>query len=285
MGRPAGWMHKLTGRGAMRSPGAPSLRREVERQFWEQIVTGITSEKAAEAVGVSQPVGTRWFRHRGGMPLFMSDPISGRYLSFAEREEIALLRAQDVGVRDTVHDAFARVRVPASSTGQSSRVVAAVRTMMPASTRRACAWLLGWEERKLGEASHSDRQRFVEALYRIEPSIAATCGLAQRFLGLVRHHDLEGFDRWPGWLSRMGEAELRRSMSRKGCSPDNAACEGFFGRLKTELFYPRNWRSTTIEQFIEVLDSYIRWYNAERIKISLGARSPIEYRQSLGLVA
>ena len=53
MGRPAGWMQKLTGRGAMRSPGAPSLRREVERQFWEQIATGRTSERAAEVVGVS----------------------------------------------------------------------------------------------------------------------------------------------------------------------------------------------------------------------------------------
>src|SRR3546814_15986919 len=85
--------------GAMRSPDAPSLRREVERQFWKQMATGITSEKAAEAVGVSQPVGTRWFRHRGGMPLFMSNPISGRYLSFAKREGIALLRAQDDGDR------------------------------------------------------------------------------------------------------------------------------------------------------------------------------------------
>ena len=100
MGRPAGWMQNLTSRGAMRSPGAPSHRREIERRFWQQIATGITSEKAAEAVGVSQPVGTRWFRHRGGMPLFMSNPISGRYLSFAEREEIALLRAQSVGVRE-----------------------------------------------------------------------------------------------------------------------------------------------------------------------------------------
>ena len=100
MGRPAGWMQKLTGRGAMRSPGAPSLRREVERQFWEQIATGMTSERAAEVVGVSQAVGSRWFRHRGGMPLFMSKPVSGRYLSFAEREEIGLLRAQDVGVRE-----------------------------------------------------------------------------------------------------------------------------------------------------------------------------------------
>lgn len=84
----------------MRSPGAPSLRREVERKFWEQVATGITSEKAAEAVGVSSAVGSRWFRHRGGMPLFMSKSVSGRYLSFAEREEIGLLRAQDVGVRE-----------------------------------------------------------------------------------------------------------------------------------------------------------------------------------------
>ena len=58
MGRPTGWMQKLTGRGAMRSPGAPSHRREIEQQFWAQIATGITSEKAAQAVGVSQAVGS-----------------------------------------------------------------------------------------------------------------------------------------------------------------------------------------------------------------------------------
>ena len=74
-------------------------------------------------------------------------------------------------------------------------------------------------------------------------------------------------------------------MSRKGCSPDNAACEGFFGRLKTELFYPRDWRAATIEQFIEVVDAYIHWYNEKRIKISLGSLSPLEYRASLGLTA
>jgi hypothetical protein len=77
-----------------------SHRREIERLFWEQIATGITSERAAEAVGVSQAVGARWFRYCGGMPLFMSNPISGRYLSFAEPEEIGLLSLQGVGVRE-----------------------------------------------------------------------------------------------------------------------------------------------------------------------------------------
>lgn len=101
----------------------------------------------------------------------------------------------------------------------------------------------------------------------------------------VVHSDRGGHYRWPGWLSRMSDANLTRSMSRKACSPDNAACEGFFGRLKTELFYPRDWKGTTVEQFIEVVDSYIRWYNEKRIKISLGSLSPIEYRVSLGLAA
>ena len=81
----------------------------------------------------------------------------------------------------------------------------------------------------------------------------------------------------------MSEANLTRSMSRKACSPDNAAYEGFFGRLKTELFYPRDWQATTIKELIETVDTYIRWYNEKRIKITLGSLSPIEYRASLGL--
>ena len=102
---------------------------------------------------------------------------------------------------------------------------------------------------------------------------------------LVVHSDRGAHYRWPGWLSRIAQAKLIRSMSRKGCSPDNAACEGFFGRLKIELFYARDWQGFTIEQFIKMVDSYIHWYNEKRIKISLGSRSPIQYRASLGLAA
>jgi putative transposase len=74
-------------------------------------------------------------------------------------------------------------------------------------------------------------------------------------------------------------------MSRKACSPDNAACEGFFGRMKNELFYSRDWLSTTIEEFIAALDAYIRWYNEARVKISLGSCSPVEHRRKLGIAA
>jgi IS30 family transposase len=100
MGRPAGWMTELTGRAAMKSPGKPSLRRDVERLFWREIAKGMSSEEAALVVGASQAAGSRWFRERGGMPTFMLAPLCGRYLCFEEREEIALLRVQGAGVRE-----------------------------------------------------------------------------------------------------------------------------------------------------------------------------------------
>ena len=71
----------------------------MEREFWREVATGLTSEEAALAVGASQAAGSRWFRERGGMPSINLAPLSGRYLSFAEREEISILKAQDAGVR------------------------------------------------------------------------------------------------------------------------------------------------------------------------------------------
>lgn len=99
------------------------------------------------------------------------------------------------------------------------------------------------------------------------------------------HSDRGAHYRWPGWISRMNEAGLTRSMSKKGCSPDNSACEGFFGRLKNEMFYNRSWSNISIEEFIKILDQYIHWYSEKRRKLSLGGLSPIEYRKSLGLIA
>ena len=87
------------GRGPIRSPGRPTAgRREHRQAFWKAISRGLSSWDAALAAGVSQPVGTRWFRENGGMPPTNLVPLSGRYLSFAEREEVALLNAQKVGV-------------------------------------------------------------------------------------------------------------------------------------------------------------------------------------------
>lgn len=101
----------------------------------------------------------------------------------------------------------------------------------------------------------------------------------------IVHSDRGAHYRWPGWLKLMEDRGLTRSMSKKGCSPDNSACEGLFGRIKNEMFYNRNWSGVNVEKFIEILDGYLYWYNETRIKISLGALSPLEYRMSLDLAA
>ena len=98
----------------------------------------------------------------------------------------------------------------------------------------------------------------------------------------IVHSDRGGHYRWPGWIERMEKAGLIRSMSKKGCSPDNSACEGFFGRLKNEMFYNRSWADVSVESFIDEVNRYLIWYCNQRIKLSLGSLSPIEYRRKLG---
>ena len=93
-----------SGRAPLRSPGRPPVAGRNElRRFWAAIASGLSSEDAAASANVPQAVGARWFRKAGGMPPAMfgpsAKPHSGRYLSFAEREEIALLRAQGCTVQ------------------------------------------------------------------------------------------------------------------------------------------------------------------------------------------
>jgi hypothetical protein len=81
--------------------GGPRVARREHRQgFWAAIACGLSSEDASVEAGVSIPVGVRWFREGGGMPPTNQAPLSGRYLSFVEREEIAMLRARGCGVRE-----------------------------------------------------------------------------------------------------------------------------------------------------------------------------------------
>ena len=75
-------------------------RREHGVRFWEAIARGASSEKAAIEAGVLPSIGVRWFRKGGGMPPLTLAPVSGRYLSFAEREEIAVGLAGGCGVRE-----------------------------------------------------------------------------------------------------------------------------------------------------------------------------------------
>lgn len=113
-------------------------------------------------------------------------------------------------------------------------------------------------------------------------SACATLGEGQR---PVTHSDRGCHYRWPGWVAICEKNRLVRSMSKKGCSPDNSAMEGFFGRLKNEFFYHRDWSGVTIPEFCRMLDAYLRYYNEARPKERLGWMSPMQYRRSLGLAA
>ena len=112
-------------RGQMGSRGRPSVARREDRQrFWRAIAAGWSSERAAALAGVSPAVGSRWFRDGGGMQPISLAPLSGRYLSFGEREEIAILRAQRVGVREIAR----RLNRSASTISRELRRNASTRT-------------------------------------------------------------------------------------------------------------------------------------------------------------
>ncbi|HIT52095.1 MAG TPA: transposase [Candidatus Aveggerthella excrementigallinarum] len=84
--------------------------------------------------------------------------------------------------------------------------------------------------------------------------------------GFTLHSDRGWHHRTPDWARACRELGVTRSMSRKGHSPDNAACEGFFGRLKVEFFHGRDWAGVTAEEFIAELSAYVRWYREGRLK-------------------
>jgi IS30 family transposase len=112
-------------RAPMRSPGRPGVARREDRQrFWEAIAEGVASDRAGVLVGVSGVVGVRWFREGGGMRSVSRVPLSGRYLSFSEREEIALLKASGCGVREIAR----RVRRAPSTISRELRRNAATRS-------------------------------------------------------------------------------------------------------------------------------------------------------------
>ena len=118
-----------SGRAPLRSPGRPPVAGRNElRRFWAAIASGLSSEDAAASANVPQAVGARWFRKAGGMPPAMfgpsAKPHSGRYLSFAEREEIALLRAQGC----TVQEVARRIGRAASTISRELRRNAATRS-------------------------------------------------------------------------------------------------------------------------------------------------------------
>ena len=82
--------------------------------------------------------------------------------------------------------------------------------------------------------------------------------------------------RWPGWLDLMDRYGLTRSTGAKGCSPDNAAAEGFLGRMRTESVHPGHWEERSRDEVLVPIDDCIRRHDHERVKRSLGWMSPVQ---------
>jgi IS30 family transposase len=183
-------------RGPMRSPGRPpGWRREHRQRFWEAIARGVSSEEAAAVAGVASAVGTRWFREGGGMPTISPAPLSGRYLSFAEREEIAILRAQCCGVREIAR----RIGRNPSTVSRELRLNAATRGG-------------GVEYRAINAQWHADRRARRPKVSKLAANDALRDYVQDRLAGTIATPDGEAVPGPPvRWIGRRhGRRQDRR---------------------------------------------------------------------------
>ena len=163
----------------------PAGRREHRVRFWEAIARGASSENAAVEAGVLPSIGVRWFRKGGGMPPLTLAPVSGRYLSFAEREEIAVLLAGGCGVREIARQLG---RAPSTISRELQRN-AAVRTGRP-------------EYRASTAQTHADRRarRPKPAKLAVNPQLRRY--VQDRLAGAVQRPDGSVAGPQVGWRGR-----------------------------------------------------------------------------------
>lgn len=109
--------------------------------------------------------------------------------------------------------------------------------------------------------------------------------------GFLLHSDRGWHYRTPDWVADCERLGVTRSLSRKGRSPDNAAMEGFFGRMKVEMFHGRDWSGRTAEDLAAEIGRYVEWYNSGRLKAFRDGDGRVRYetidgrRRRLGLAA
>jgi IS30 family transposase len=163
----------------------PAGRREHRVRFWEAIARGASSERAAVEAGVLPSIGVRWFRKCGGMPPLDLAPVAGRYLSFTEREEIAVLLARGCGVREIARQLG---RAPSTISRELQRN-AALRTGRP-------------EYRASTAQTHADRRarRPKPAKLAVNPELRAY--VQDRLSGVVRRPDGSVVGPQVGWRGR-----------------------------------------------------------------------------------
>jgi IS30 family transposase len=188
-------------------------RREHRQRFWKAIARGLSSEDAAVVGGVSPAVGARWFRQGGGMPSTSPAPLSGRYLSFMEREEITVLKAQGCGVREIAR----RVGRAASTISREVRRNAATRGGLLEYRATTAQW-------------HADRRAKRPKLAKLASNNALWGYVQDRLAGLITAPDGTAV---PGpevrWIGRRHGRRKDRRWARSW-SPEQIA-----GRLRVDF--------------------------------------------------
>lgn len=129
-------------------------------------------------------------------------------------------------------------------------------------------------------ASDSPNKALVRAM--LERGAAAFAGATA-----ILHSDRGRHYRTPEWVAVCEALGVVRSLSRKARSPDNAACEGLFGRMKVEMFRGRDWSGATWADLEAEVGRHIAWYNSGRLKMFPGeGYDTIDGRRArLGLAA
>ena len=97
-------------------------------------------------------------------------------------------------------------------------------------------------------------------------SLLKACASLEDNDNVIIHSDRGGHYRWTEWIRITEINKLTRSMSKKGCTGDNAACEGVFGRIKNECFYGIDFKQLSSIEFMAYLNEYLNWFNEFRIK-------------------
>src|SRR3954471_2360403 len=163
----------------------PAGRREHRVRFWEAIARGASSENAAVEAGVLPSIGVRWFRKGGGMAPLTLAPVSGRYLSFHEREEIAVLLAGGCGVREIARQLG---RAPSTISRELQRN-AALRTGRP-------------EYRASTAQTHGDRRARRPRPAKLAVKLELRRYVQDRLSGAVRRPDGSVAGPQVGWRGR-----------------------------------------------------------------------------------
>ena len=180
------------GRLARRPPGRPAVgRREHRPQFWTAVALGLSSVDAALAAGIPPAIGTRWFRENGGMPPSCLVPRTGRYLSFAEREDIAIGHAQRRGVREIARGCG---RSPSTISRELRR---------NAATRSG-----GLDYRATAAQWHADRRATRPKVAKLATHDALRQYVQERLAGVIVGSDGPTVPRWKG--RRHGRRQDRR---------------------------------------------------------------------------